>query len=199
MHFYTALSLIIVLLLVSLVSTILPSQIEVQFLFGFCFCLASIGSMIIYFGLRSWMLLSGADLNGKFEVVWDKNSAPGMSEKTNAHCSSRNSRYVRNSKNDVPIPTTADECYKQINVLKKALAAILAFEANPLNNSPSFRISRGLDDVKKSGSRKGDESNRQCIQHNDDDDDEDEDERQHRQMKKVHTETSKVCPMSTSI
>ena len=161
--------------------------------------------MIIYFGLRSWMLLSGADLNGKFEVVWDKNTAPGMSEKTNAHCSSRNSRNVRNSKSEIPIPTTADECYKQINVLKKALAAILAFEANPLNNSPSFRISRGLDTVKKSflrdtiNSRNADESNRQHIQHNDDDDDEDEDERQHRQIGKVHTETSKICPMASNI
>ena len=125
--------------------------------------------MLIYFGLRSWMLLSGADLNGKFEVVWDKNATPATSDKTNAYCSSRNSRYVRNSKTEVPVPTTADECYKQINVLKKALAAILAFEANPLNNSPSFRVSRGLDDVKKStfsnaGLRNGLKLTQQCSQ-----------------------------------
>ena len=157
------------------------------------------------------MLLSGADLNGKFEVVWDKIAAPGTSDKTNAYCSSRNSRYVRNSKSEVQVPTTADECYKQINVLKKALAAILAFEANPLNNSPSFRVSRGLDDVKKStfnnnaGLRNGDESNRQHMGYDDDDDDEHaieneyERQHQHNQVGKVHTETSKICPMSTSI
>ena len=163
--------------------------------------------MLIYFGLRSWMLLSGADLNGKFEVVWDKNATPATSDKTNAYCSSRNSRYVRNSKTEVPVPTTADECYKQINVLKKALAAILAFEANPLNNSPSFRVSRGLDDVKKStfsnaGLRNGDESNRQHMGYDDDDDEHaigNENGRQHHQIGKVQTETSKICPMSSSI
>lgn len=99
--------------------------------------------MIIYFGLRSCMLLSGADLNGKFEIIWDKNAA---SEKISHHMSTRNSKNSGNSRmsrSEIQVPTTADECYQQISQLKKVLVTILAHEAHNFSDTfPSFRVKR---------------------------------------------------------
>jgi hypothetical protein len=124
----------------------------VEFLYGLCFFFSSIGSMIIYFGLRSCMLLSGADLNGKFEIVWDKN---GASDKTNHHMSTRNSKNSGNfrmSRNEIQVPITADECYKQISQLKKVLVTILAHEAHSFNYTfSSIRVKQAsVDGARKS-------------------------------------------------
>jgi hypothetical protein len=158
--------------------------------------------MILYFGLRSCMLLSGADLNGKFEIVWDKNAA---SDKTNHHMSTRVSRTSINSRmprNEVQGPTTADECYQQISQLKKVLVTILAHEAHSFNNPflPSLRVKRAsVDGARKSVETialgdlhtQGREVNASQQQ--------EEEHRQHQyrnqHQHQHHTETSKILPI----
>lgn len=174
-----------------------------EFLYGICFFFSSIGSMIIYFGLRSCMLLSGADLNGKFEIVWDKKAA---SDKTNYHMSTRvskNSANSRMSRNEVQGPTTADECYQQISQLKKTLVAILAHEAHNFNNAflPSVRVKRASVD----GARKSvdtialGELHTQGREVHASQQQEEEEHRQHqyRNQHQHHTETSKILPIAS--
>lgn len=158
--------------------------------------------MIIYFGVRSCMLLSGADLNGKFEIVWDKNAT---SDKTNHHMSTRvskNSANSRMSRNEIQVPTTADECYQQISQLKKVLVTILAHEAHNLNNTfPSIRVKRAsVDGARKSVETialgeihtQGREVNASQRQ---------EEERQHQyrnqHQHQHHTEKSKILPIAS--
>ena len=164
--------------------------------------------MVIYFGVRSCMLLAGADLNGKFEVVWSKNAE---SDRINPYSSSHNSRLPRNSREIIQMPTTAEECYKQIGQLKRVLVTILAYEANVLHQTcPSFR------EVRKSlGNNAIGEQLKQKREGNDpkheDDEGENENEQeperqhqykhqyQHQQQGLNNTETSKILPVSSSI
>jgi hypothetical protein len=149
------------------------------------------------------MLLSGADLNGKFEIVWDKND---KSDKMNHHMSKRNSKSSANyriSRNEIQAPTTADECYQQISQLKKVLVTILAHEAHNFNNTfPSLRVKRAsVDGARKSVDTialgeihtQGREVNASQQQ--------EEEHRQH-QYRNQHqhqhqTETSKILPIAS--
>lgn len=157
--------------------------------------------MIIYFGLRSCMLLCGADLNGKFEIVWDKNA---VSEKINRRMSTRsskNSGNTRMSRGELQVPTTADECYQQIGQLKKVLVTILAHEAHNFNDTfPSFRVKRAsVDGAGKTVATiaLGEHTQGREVHVSQ----QQEEERQHQYRNQhhhqhQHTETSKILPIA---
>lgn len=104
------------------------SSYESEFFIGCCFFIASVGSMSIYFGSKAYLLLSGAELNGSFQIV-----RAGTSQNTT--CSSYDNKGSRGSAGDLHSLKTAVEVEHQINTLKGLLVGILAREAYAFTDS----------------------------------------------------------------
>lgn len=120
-YFVVALFLILVVSAVAFSLTLtldLPQYVR-EFIVGLCFFISSVGSLLLYFGQKTRLLLSGAEMNGRFQVVRGSQVLKEPPRITGTQSvSSENSE-----------PKTAFECEAQIKVLRTHLMKILAQDA----------------------------------------------------------------------
>ena len=109
-------------------------EYQKEFAIGICFFIGSVGSMLIYFSGKTILLLSGAELNRKFEIVRNDNR---KSMNSNDSHMSRTPSFS----SDTSSPLTAADCERQITALKTSLTKILARDALALFelSSPSLK------------------------------------------------------------
>jgi hypothetical protein len=102
-----------------------------ELIIGICCFISSAGSMIIYFGSRSYLLLLGGEMNGKFQIVVNGKSASQNRIKTSDYHTRQS--ISMESPVSVLTPSTALECEAQIRALKRKLHGILARETYSLD------------------------------------------------------------------
>ena len=118
-------------------SSIGLTEYQKEFVVGICFFIASVGSMSLYFGRKTYLLLSGADLDRNFEIT--RPSHDGNQKISSTGSESHRGRTTSIS-SDTSSPQTAAECESQIATLKSHLIKIRARDAFAIfaSSTPSF-------------------------------------------------------------
>ena len=107
-----------------------------QIVIGVCFFVAGVGSITVYLGQKSYLLLTGATLNAQFKIVRNQKEDTGKIRAGTA------ALYGTNTSGQT-YPKTIAECESQISALQGHLMVLLEKAVNLGSRSESASSSAG--------------------------------------------------------